>query len=156
MTKYASVMEIIEFLSNIGMLQIHNSSVGEVLTMAIPDKYLDEPVSNVALPPREMHSLQRAKLYPIVGAGDRNEDFPIRNVLSISYQYLLKSIKGCGLPTVKSLKTKCIEHIYKEMTDEEKKMFVFNLLNMNNGDDWFDRLMGMSKESFEEPSAVTA
>lgn len=136
MEKKQSFIEALNILAENGLIEGSVKDNEElVLHINVPAKYADLSITLIDYVPREVHSLMKVHLYPLLNLGQNADDFSIGMLFNTPIS-TLKRIEGCGVNTMKALKSKALNYIYEVMTPVERQNFILDIIARNNRCSW--------------------
>ena len=116
------VNALVQSAEEFGLIQTLNTVFGKTVKVKIPftKRVCEAPIDEIVFSPRANNSMKRASVFKIGQIIDiiNNEDG-------------LKRIRNLGTKTENEIKTRLLAFAYDKLTDNEKKLFFYNVLEGN-------------------------
>lgn len=120
--KEMAVNALIESSEEIGLVPTLNAVFGKTVKVKIPftKRACEAPIDDIEFSPRANNSMKRGSVFTIGEIIDIiNDDDG------------LKRIRNLGTKTENEIKTRLLVYAYDRLTDNEKKMFFYDVLEEN-------------------------
>ncbi len=120
--KEMAVNALIQSSEEIGLVATLNAVFGKTVKVKIPftKRACEAPIDDIEFSPRANNSMKRGSVFTI------GEIIDI-----INGEDGLKRIRNLGTKTENEIKTRLLVYAYDRLTDNEKKMFFYNVLEEN-------------------------
>lgn len=120
--KEMAVNALIQSSEEIGLVPTLNAVFGKTVKVKIPftKRACEAPIDDIEFSPRANNSMKRGSVFTI------GEIIDI-----INGEDGLKRIRNLGTKTENEIKTRLLVYAYDRLTDNEKKMFFYDVLEEN-------------------------
>lgn len=120
--KEMAVNALIQSSEEIGLVPTLNAVFGKTVKVKIPftKRACEAPIDDIEFSPRANNSMKRGSVFTI------GEIIDI-----INGEEGLKRIRNLGTKTENEIKTRLLVYAYDRLTDNEKKMFFYDVLEEN-------------------------